>query len=247
MARKRAVGEIVVRPVGAVATSSSRSLRNAAARGGPDSLGWGRPRDGDALGRGRGGMAVLGGQRRRNQRPVSGTGKDGARVTARNTNGGRTRRYRDPLFPRVPMSCRPTQPRADHEHIAPGGPRPAPPPWGRGRRSWLARAHATGTKVLVQGVHSAGGHGVGRMTGPGRPRSQSGTDAVVLAAALRPPAPVPHPSPEASAGWEPRLDDDSTQPGVLQLGTTLAAGTYTWQVKGTASVSFTLQVTYRTP
>jgi len=43
------------------------------------------------------------------------------------------------------------------------------------------------------------------------------------------------------------VSKSATGPSVLQLGTTLAAGTYTWQVSGTSSASFTLEVTYRVP
>jgi hypothetical protein len=39
----------------------------------------------------------------------------------------------------------------------------------------------------------------------------------------------------------------ATGPSIVQLAASLPAGTYTWQVKGTSSVSFTLQVTHRTP
>jgi hypothetical protein len=36
-------------------------------------------------------------------------------------------------------------------------------------------------------------------------------------------------------------------PSVVQLLASLPAGTYTWQVSGTSSLSFTLQVTYAVP
>ena len=38
-----------------------------------------------------------------------------------------------------------------------------------------------------------------------------------------------------------------TGPSVLQFASTLPAGTYTWEVSGTTSVSFSLAITYRTP
>ena len=38
-----------------------------------------------------------------------------------------------------------------------------------------------------------------------------------------------------------------TGPSVLRFASTLPAGTYTWEVVGTSSVSFTLTVTYAAP
>jgi hypothetical protein len=39
----------------------------------------------------------------------------------------------------------------------------------------------------------------------------------------------------------------TTGPSVVNLAASLPAGTYTWQVSGASSASFTLQVTYRVP